>query len=585
MKKTHAIVLEALEVANLAWNRVSTVEEIIAALTPADIQELSQYSGKTLGSTISKILPLLETQGAVFVPGKIGRYRYYGSARRLDKDTAQLPTISSRRQRVLALVREMAKALGRSVLLGEVAEYAAQVGATDIGNKECQIDLGSLVHTGELQIAQRIWGDERGSNLYLPVELDPAQYQPKEPLTWLEAVAQAFMQIWGKRIEEARERNEMPRPVSTGDVRAAVTSLFPHYQQQMENPQLLVNAVRMLSTTDRRQLRKIERPGQKAVLWAPIEFTDEMLATSKAYGSDTQRICEAVRRAEGRLQRPVTVEDVREEIEEDDSLAPTGSVPVYAVLSDVTRTMIDSGKGRREHRVNQQVVHVGVACGKAYYGTRHTHTGQSHVQVKRLVEKWEQLEPEETVTTLDNCVIASAAIGRAKLLVVDLERIRAEGESILGKCHVYHEDRAQAEEIRSESDRFYLVTTKWLNEQGESAGLLPSSVDEHTPGWTSDELQAVLEPLYPKAQKETRARQLVPLLVRRIRRIPNPQFSRRFNQDASTAAEFLFDRFDTLTYAANQWGGTESRVHASIAKAELGMLRDYRFVIPALSSG
>ncbi len=58
------------------------------------------------------------------------------------------------------------------MLLGEVAEYAAQVGATDIGNKECQIDLGSLVHTGELQIAQRIWGDERGSNLYLPVELD-----------------------------------------------------------------------------------------------------------------------------------------------------------------------------------------------------------------------------------------------------------------------------------------------------------------------------------------------------------------------------------------------------------------------------
>jgi hypothetical protein len=40
----------------------------------------------------------------------------------------------------------------------------------------------------------------------------------------------------------------------------------------------------------------------------------------------------------------------------------------------------------------------------------------------------------------------------------------------------------------------------------------------------------------------------------------------------------------SLTYAANQWGGPESRVHASFAKAELGMLRDARFVSPGLSA-
>jgi hypothetical protein len=102
------------------------------------------------------------------------------------------------------------------------------------------------------------------------------------------------------------------------------------------------------------------------------------------------------------------------------------------------------------------------------------------------------------------------------------------------------------------------------------------------PGWTVRELQEVLEPLYPRAAEVEDPNQLVPLLEKSIRRVPNPAFISRFVDDPHEAAEYLFDRTDALIRAALRWGGVECRLHAMLADVELGDLRDGRFLLPML---
>lgn len=103
-------------------------------------------------------------------------------------------------------------------------------------------------------------------------------------------------------------------------------------------------------------------------------------------------------------------------------------------------------------------------------------------------------------------------------------------------------------------------------------------------GWTAEELLRVLRPLYPRASEIETPHELVRLLHGDIRRIPNPAFGSRFLPDPLQAAEFLFDRTDALLYIAKQWGGLECCLQANLACHELGLLRDPRFIFPALES-
>jgi hypothetical protein len=63
-------------------------------------------------------------------------------------------------------------------------------------------------------------------------------------------------------------------------------------------------------------------------------------------------------------------------------------------------------------------------------------------------------------------------------------------------------------------------------------------------------------------------------MYRRVRQIPNPNFEWRFSKDSEQAAEFFFDSTDALFYTANRWGGPECSLQATLAKQELGILRD-----------
>jgi hypothetical protein len=105
------------------------------------------------------------------------------------------------------------------------------------------------------------------------------------------------------------------------------------------------------------------------------------------------------------------------------------------------------------------------------------------------------------------------------------------------------------------------------------------------PGWTASELLPVISPLYPAARNIDRTSQLISLLEGNIRRIHNLEYENRFDADPRAAAEFLFDRTDALLYMAIMFGGRECRLQARFARKELGLMRDPRFIFPALESG
>jgi hypothetical protein len=104
------------------------------------------------------------------------------------------------------------------------------------------------------------------------------------------------------------------------------------------------------------------------------------------------------------------------------------------------------------------------------------------------------------------------------------------------------------------------------------------------PGWTAGELLPIISPLYQAARNIDRPSKLIPLLEKSIRRVPNPRYEHRFASDAQAAAESLFDRTDALLYMALTFGGRECRLQARFARNELGLLRDSRFIFPALAS-
>ncbi len=99
----------------------------------------------------------------------------------------------------------------------------------------------------------------------------------------------------------------------------------------------------------------------------------------------------------------------------------------------------------------------------------------------------------------------------------------------------------------------------------------------------SIELSNFTKPLLYKAEN---ASKIADLTGRGIKKHLNPNYEPCFiGKDSSNeTSRYLFDKFDVLTYTANQIGGNLCRNLSMIAQAEMGNLRDERFLLPMLES-
>lgn len=584
-KPEHSVVLRAVEVANLAFRRVVSVDEIIAALTAKEIELLQTTYANALSIIVSKILQLLRVRGAVFSPGKVGTRYYYGVRDVLDPATSSLPTEESRRRRVLGMVRKTVAELGRAVRTADVVEYAAlSPAAAGLPSHLIMRDILGLKETGELQLIGSVRGDGKGINLYLPAELNPEDYlQPPAP-TWLGAVAHAFNELWAEQVAQAAAEGRKPRPLSTGEVRAHL-STSSQYSENLADSIILINAMQQLAQTKNPIVRKIKRPKQKAVLWAPTGVEDSALDTGDAYASDAERVSEAVRRAETALARPVTLRDVQDQVKLDPSLLPTGSSRLISVLSEAARESIASGKnGSRRNRVVQHVHRIGKVADVSYYSTSRTPEAEAYIKFKEVEFRWMAMHAGEELATLKLCSLPTVAIGRAMLALTETADVLGDLNLLRSGGHLHGEQQQKAAELLNDVAEIADLAHEWLDEYGINDSRLPQSVHTEVPGWTINELLEVIRPLYPRLQTIQKNSQLLGLMGDAIRRVPNPEYVNRFSPNQRAASEYLFDRTDALIYAAKQWGGHECCLQATLAGNELGHLRDSRFVLPALDN-
>jgi hypothetical protein len=501
----------------------------------------------------------------------------------LDPDTSSLLSEPSRRQRVLELVRLTVKKLGRAVRTGDILENAAGLlDVSELTPTDIMHDVLNLKQTGDLRVVGSVRGDGKGINLYLPAELNLEDYVQPSPLTWLEEVAYTFNELWSEQATQATVEGRKPSPLSTGTVRAHLRS-SSRYPENFTTPMVLVNAMQQLARTKNPILRKIRRPKQKAVLWAPAGVEDSALNSGNAYASDAERISEAVRRAESALARPVTVRDVQDQIELDPSLNPVGSSRLISVLSEVAKERIPSNKnGERGKRVTQHVHRVGKVADVSYYSKGRTPEAEAFIKLKRLELRWLTMGVGEELATLRLCSLPTAAVGRAMLALTETADIMSNLDGLRRKGYLRGEQRQKADELFNSVTEVANVTREWLNDHAHNDRRLPQSVNIDVPNWTIDELLEVIKPLYPRSQTLRKNSQLLGLMGNAIRRVPNPEYVNRFSSNQRKASEYLFDRTDALIYAAKEWGGYECCLQATLAGNELGLLRDQRFIFPAL---
>lgn len=587
LKMEHSMVLRTLKAANIASRRVVSNPEIVRALSDKEVAQIKSAYQQNIGTVIGKILTLLQARGLVFSPGKIGGNRYYGATTVFPSGAATLPDKQTRRGRVLRLVRGAVGNFKRAVRIGDVLNYAAgRPESHDLAAPTIAHDVLSLAQTEDLRVVGIVRGEENGNNLYLPSELEPALFMPIEPLTWLEEVAQAFNEVWGEHVKKAETENRLPCPVSTGEVRSRWANA-PNAHPKAHERQPVVNAMGMLAKNSRKQpplVRKIRRRGEKAILWAPVDIPDGQVDIGDAHASDAERIRVAVQRAAEQLGRPVTIRDVADEVELDPTLRPASSVPLFKLLMDASKEKVAAGKGKRKPRVARRVYRVGTVNNVTYYYHRAEglDEARAYLELQRVEAHWLASQAEERLRQIKDCLSPSLAIGGARLISVEAQSLCHKLNDILAR-QMDSISQHEAGDLLERIKGIVNEAQRWADCHGDDIlQELPEDTATDIPGWTAEEAFSVLYPLHPNLKDGKDHNDLNGLLCKAIRRFPNPHYKHRFSKEPYGASEFLFDRTDTLIYAARRWGGYECSFQAKTASNELGWLRDVRYVLPAL---
>lgn len=582
LKPAHMIVLRGLEIANLAHNRAVSIVEIIQALSPDEVAQVTSAYSFALPAAVGNVLALLTVRGLVFSPGRCGERRYFAAARILDREITELPDIHPQRYQVLALIRIAATELRRAVRVSDVLQQAKKNTET-AGLKRTQVEtaITQLLQSGDISVVKTLRGRKAGRHLYLPTDFDPNAYTLAEPLTWLESVATAFNDIWDERLREAAMRDRQPRPVTTKEVRARLAAAKCP-DPKLKDEKAVINALWELSKHSNPLLRRISRRSRKSLLWSPAHVPDRELDLENTYASDAERVGEACLRAVARYDRPVILKEIAAEVDADPSLQFEKAKSLSKVVTGCVDYFTEAGARKEKGYVNEYIQSVGLVNNRAYY----YHCGSSaasaraYVAFRQIESEWQELCGAEHLEGIGGCLLPTVATGRAMLVASVARNLARRIEHLLEDGLLAGTWREEAEGLHRRMDDVVGRAEKWLETRAAvpHTYTLPAKVDMSIPSVTKEELLELLKPFYPSAQKADKAYRLTSLLGNRIRRVWQP------TDGQQCRSRRLYDRTDALLYAARHWGGSECRIQADTATVELGLLRDARFVLPGLDA-
>ena len=586
IKKEHALVLSALENANLKHNRLCLLKEVIAELDEPEKAHLNQIYAKSLSLAVSSILILLAARDLIMTVSTETKQRFFGSKRVLEN--FQIPEIPSRRRKVLALVEDAVNHHKKAVRIEEVLAFAQQINLNlEASPRNITSDIIGLVQTGELKRIEIEAFGFRGNTFYLLSGLSESQYTPSDVSNWLEKTYKCFQAVWQNNVEKAKEADQKPAPVTTGEVRRELYIQHPDAAGVISTKRF-INMLLYLSTANTPKLKKVNNPNYNSSAWLPADTaSDQVLSPEHFYASDAERVEEAVRRVERIFKHPANIEDAEQQISTDDRLKLKSSFSVARMLNNAAKLMTVNKSGGK---VQRKVKYVGSVDGRMYYtsGEIEFEQAEQFVSFWKLKSRFEKLNCAEEIKSINLGSLPLLKYGRLHLLESEIQNIRTELHLLNFRSEA-NPEITEADEIKK---RIAFAITQIEIYKNKYKLLIGGTYDlkellqyvsmEHTVGLIASEVMKIVYPFYPTARKLKKDHQLVTFFHDAVKRIRNPDFKNRFSKNPKEAAEYLFDRTELLTHTALKWGNRFAHLQSLIARQELGALRNPKFIFPLL---
>ncbi len=492
-------------------------------------------------------------------------------------------SILSRRRRVLSLAYRATLYYKRGVRSSEVWNYASIHAPSEVEGAALKPvlvtrDLQNLTTTGELIVLKKTRGNG-GGNLLLPATFqNPEAWLPTAPLSWLDYVGDKIVEL-ASELQSNHFAAKSLKSLLLADQVAGVSRAKARYNVDLACKTVVRSALESLSGGEAPLVAPMD--GRRAV-WTLLAMEEAQPSGEvTVFASDADRILEAARR---KTRETSTVafcaKEIHDAIEADPSLALSGRQSLSRVLSDLSRTTVPSSTGGRVPRRTIGISRVGKINGQAFYclgeyNSASAIAAKSEVGFNRMKDAVRTSRISERIPLTNAAAPDLIALGRARTILGELDAflpsLRNIGEEAWNS-ELGHELRDMYKQVES-SVRFRARST-----DSPSAPLIVQA------GLTPMEVIAMYAPLCPSAAKLTSLPSVVAQYSRRLKRVPNPDFRSQRSPVPGTSTQYLFDRVSAYNYAAQNWGGTYSRLLIGWAAEDLGELRDARYVQRALET-
>lgn len=480
----------------------------------------------------------------------------------------------SHRQKVIVLVHDAVVFYNRAVKLGDLQNYAKGINkCNEFSGRPLTVSIARLVHTGELYIAKKGRRDKYGGCFYLPERFVGDEYTENLPPSWLDIVWQAFHELWSRHETAAKTEGTLPSPLSTVEVEKYILERFGKDVFPADKSPVAYALAYLSRPKPEPVLKKVRRLSFGQTLWVPASVSSQEYSSDVPAKNRSENENMMVRDAVAELGRPVTADEINAIAERTLEFKKYKSISLSYLIDSTAFSLI-----RR----------VGLVEGEwyYYYGNISEEDCSAFITVRRCQSEWSHLNARKEVENLDFCKLPAVIFGRLMLVKQTAKHIAGELRNIVDNKRVNKEFCKKATDLLTKVKKTLVKVELRLSGMSIDKRHLPPEITQQTIMLNSEEMGKLLKPLLYKARKYKFDHKVADLIGRELKRSPNPEYRPYFsgNSGFNIMSRYLFDRFDVLIYAAQQVGGSFCRMMSAMAKAEMGSLRDPRFIMPMLNS-
>lgn len=574
LRITQRIIFNAVELANQNFGKPVLISEIISVLNKQQLKILENAFIVPLNKAIRNTLYALKKRNLLFVAQTERRWNYYAAVTVFDPRKTKFVYKSSFREKLIGLIREAILYYKRAVRVGDIEKYLDEV-RPDLKSdlKWFRAAIHRLANEGIIEVVEKVRQDKFGGNYFLLPDMDKSLYADAVPPSWLELVLQSFRDLWLIQTEKAILGGNLPKPITTEEIKKYIVKR--HGKEAIPNfTGAMPYALWVLARTNSRtEIRRIPCDAYLKHLWVPLNVSDDEVDLSDLPVSDSVKLNSLVRLAVERLNRPVTMVDLAEELKIHPELKIKRKKSINSLLNNQSKCT--------------DIKKIGWQYGEwyFYYGDEKVPCVEAYLALRKITVEWQNLNAICELDDVENCLVKSIAYGRCRLIQNKIDEIipllnKLSRDETLGNVVNF-----DAEKLLREVNEAQLKLNNWFGDNSDASSLeLPKYVRNEASGLTVEQLWKLLQPLYPKAVQVKKVAEISNILSGDIRRFKNPNYKPSFCDGSLETAQYLFDKTDAFTYAGQKWGEFECFMQAAMVRDNLGLLRDLNFVLPALSS-